>query len=178
MLALALLLVFRPSPPTHSNRPACRPVTGHQRRPPAGLAVPGQRPAGRSGLALRHASQRPSLCRPPQCAPRGQVSIRVRIAAGSLHEQPHELGWAHLVEHLAFRGSANFADREARHIWQQFGASFGSDTNAFTGTTQTFYQLDLPNADRAKLDRSLHVMADMMSSPLFDPPRSRPSGRS
>jgi hypothetical protein len=88
---------------------------------------------------------------------------------GSLHEQPHQLGWAHLVEHLAFRGSANFADREARHIWQQLGASFGSDTNAFTGTTQTFYQLDLPNADRAKLDRSLHVMADMMSSALFDP---------
>ncbi len=101
--------------------------------------------------------------------PAGQVSIRVRIAAGSLHEQPHELGWAHLVEHLAFRGTANFADREARHIWQQLGASFGSDTNAFTGTTQTFYQLDLPNADREKLDRSLHVMADMMSSALFDP---------
>jgi zinc protease len=93
----------------------------------------------------------------------------VRIAGGSLHEQPNELGWAHLTEHLAFRGSANFADREARQIWQQFGASFGSDTNAFTGTTQTSYQLDLPNADRAKLDRSLHVMADMMSSALFDP---------
>jgi zinc protease len=101
--------------------------------------------------------------------PAGQVSIRVRIAAGSLHEQPHELGWAHLTEHLAFRGTANFADREARHIWQQLGASFGSDTNAFTGTTQTSYQLDLPNADRDKLDRSLHVMADMMSSALFDP---------
>jgi zinc protease len=101
--------------------------------------------------------------------PAGQVSIRARIAAGSLHEQPHELGWAHLVEHLAFRGSASFADREARHIWQQLGASFGSDTNAFTGATQTFYQLDLPNADRAKLDRSLHVLADMLSSALFDP---------
>ncbi len=101
--------------------------------------------------------------------PERQVSIRVRIAAGSLHEQPHEQGWAHLVEHLAFRGSANFADREARHIWQQLGASFGSDTNAFTGATQTFYQLDLPNADREKLDRSLHVMADMLSAANFDP---------
>ena len=101
--------------------------------------------------------------------PERQVSIRVRIAAGSLHEQPHELGWAHLVEHLAFRGSASFADREARHIWQQLGASFGSDTNAFTGATQTFYQLDLPNADREKLDRSLHVMADMLSAATFDP---------
>jgi len=101
--------------------------------------------------------------------PERQVSIRVRIAAGSLHERPEELGWAHFVEHLAFRGSANFADREARHIWQQLGASFGSDTNAFTGTTQTFYQLDLPNADREKLDRSLHVMADMLSTALFDP---------
>lgn len=101
--------------------------------------------------------------------PASQVSIRVRIDVGSLNEQPHELGWAHLVEHLAFRGTASFADREARHIWQQLGASFGSDTNATTSITQTVYQLDLPNADRAKLDRSLHVMAEMMSSALFDP---------
>ena len=101
--------------------------------------------------------------------PVDQVSIRLRIDAGSLHERPEELGWAHLIEHLVFRGTARFADREARHIWQELGASFGSDTNAFTGTSQTFYQLDLPNADRAKLDRSLEVMADMMSTALFDP---------
>jgi zinc protease len=101
--------------------------------------------------------------------PERQVSIRVRIDAGSLHETPQQQGWAHLVEHLAFRGTANYADREARHIWQRLGASFGSDTNAFTAATQTVYQLDLPNADTAGLDTSLAVLADMMSGALFDP---------
>jgi len=159
MLALALLLLL--APVAAPAQPAADPQPGWLYR---GSDLPVD-PAWRFGTlanGVHYAVRR-------NARPAGQVSIRVRLAAGSLHEQPHELGWAHLVEHLAFRGSANFADREARHIWQQLGASFGSDTNAFTGTTQTFYQLDLPNADREKLDRSLHVMADMMSSALFDP---------
>ena len=101
--------------------------------------------------------------------PAGQVAIRVRIGAGSLHEEDSERGWAHLVEHLAFRGSKSFGDREARYIWQKLGASFGSDTNASTSPTQTVYQLDLPNADRAKLDQSLHVLSEMVDTALFDP---------
>lgn len=101
--------------------------------------------------------------------PERQVSIRVRIDAGALNERPDQQGWAHLVEHLAFRGTSRFADREARQIWQQLGAGFGSDTNAFTGLNQTVYQLDLPNADRAALDRSLDVLSDMVAGALFDP---------
>jgi zinc protease len=101
--------------------------------------------------------------------PAGQVSIRVRMDTGSLHEEERERGWAHLVEHLAFRGSKSFGDREARYIWQNLGASFGSDTNASTTPTQTVYQLDLPKNDRANLDQSLHVLAEMVDTALFDP---------
>jgi zinc protease len=86
-----------------------------------------------------------------------------------MHEEERERGWAHLVEHMAFRGSASFGDRQARHIWQQLGASFGSDTNASTTPSQTVYQLDLPKNDAANLDQSLHVMAEMVDSALFDP---------
>lgn len=101
--------------------------------------------------------------------PAAQVSIRVRIDAGSLHERDEERGWAHLVEHLAFRGTKSYADREARHIWQKLGASFGSDTNATTQPSQTVYQLDLPGAERAGLDTSLSVLSEMVDSALFDP---------
>jgi zinc protease len=101
--------------------------------------------------------------------PVGQVAIRVRIDAGSLHERDEERGWAHLVEHLAFRGTKSFGDREARHIWQRLGASFGSDTNASTSPTRTVYQLDLPKNDRANLDQSLQVLAEMVDSAIFDP---------
>src|SRR5690606_16795377 len=40
--------------------------------------------------------------------PPGQVSMRVRIDAGSLHEEESERGFAHLVEHLVFRESKYF----------------------------------------------------------------------
>ncbi len=162
--ALALLLILAPTAATAQQAPAPAPAPA----PPGwlyqGSDIPPD-PAWRFGTlpnGLRYAVRR-------NARPERQVSIRIRIDAGSLHEQPNELGWAHLVEHMLFRGTANFADREARQIWQQLGASFGSDTNAFTGITQTFYQLDLPNADRSGLDRSLNVIADMMSSALFNP---------
>ena len=93
----------------------------------------------------------------------------MRIDAGSLNEQDNEQGWAHFVEHLVFRGTKSFGDREARYSWQQLGAGFGSDTNASTGYAQTVYQLDLPRNDRASLDRSLTILAEMMDSARFDP---------
>lgn len=101
--------------------------------------------------------------------PAGQVSIRLRIDAGSLHERDEERGWAHFVEHMAFRGTQNFKDGEARETWQRLGASFGSDTNASTEPTQTVYMLDLPRADRSGLDTSLKLLADMADKAVFDP---------
>ncbi len=117
-------------------------------------------PAWRFGTlpnGLRYAVRRNAL-------PAGQVSIRVRIDAGALHEEDAERGWAHFLEHMLFRGTESFPDRAARETWQRLGASFGSDSNARTSATDTVYQLDLPHADRANLDTSLHVLAEMMSS--------------
>lgn len=111
---------------------------------------------------LRYAVRRNAL-------PAGQVSIRIRIDAGALHEEANERGWAHYVEHMLFRGTENFPDRRARETWAQLGASFGSDTNATTDATETVYQLDLPHADRTSLDTSLNVMAEMMMRARFDP---------
>lgn len=97
--------------------------------------------------------------------PAGQVSIRVRIDAGSLHEEDSEQGYAHLIEHLAFRGSKKFPDGEAKRMWQRLGVTFGSDSNAQTTPTQTVYQLDLPNANSTALDESLNIIAGMVREP-------------
>jgi zinc protease len=101
--------------------------------------------------------------------PAGQVSIRVRIDAGSMHEADNERGWAHFLEHMLFRGTQNYPDRRAREIWQQLGASFGSDTNARTDATNTVYVLNLPHAAREPLDTSLTVLAEMMSQARIEP---------
>lgn len=101
--------------------------------------------------------------------PAGQVSIRIRIDAGSFHEQDQERGWAHFIEHMLFRGTESYPDRRAREIWQELGASFGSDSNAHTTPTQTVYQLNLPHAARGPLDTSLAVLAEMMWRARFEP---------
>ncbi len=97
--------------------------------------------------------------------PAGQVAIRVRIDAGALHENDDELGYAHLLEHLSFRGSTFVPDGEAKRIWQRFGATFGSDSNAQTTATQTVYKLDLPNAKPEVLAESMKILSGMIQSP-------------
>jgi zinc protease len=101
--------------------------------------------------------------------PPGQISVRVRIDAGSLYENEGERGFAHLIEHLSFRGSEYVPDGEAKRIWQRMGTTFGSDTNAQTTPTQTVYKLDLPSATDAGIDESLHILAGMVSKPNITP---------
>ncbi|WP_419809754.1 M16 family metallopeptidase [Sphingomonas sp.] len=100
--------------------------------------------------------------------PPGQVSIRVRVDAGSLYETDDERGFAHFIEHLSFRGSRYVPDGEAKRVWQNFGATFGSDTNASTGPVSTTYKLDLPSATTDRLDQSLKILSGMMAAPVID----------
>lgn len=97
--------------------------------------------------------------------PAGQVSIRVRMDVGSLFESDQELGFAHLLEHLTFRGSLHIPDGEAKRIWQRYGVTFGSDSNALTTPTQTVYQLDLPSVTPDSLDQSMKLLAGMVREP-------------
>jgi len=102
--------------------------------------------------------------------PPGQVSVRVRMDVGSLMEQDSERGFAHLLEHLSFRGSVHVPDGESKRIWQRLGVTFGSDSNASTTFTATTYKLDLPMATPAGLDESFKILAGMMSGPEITQP--------
>lgn len=101
-------------------------------------------------------------------SPPGQVSIRVRIDAGSLAERQSERGFAHFIEHLSFRGSRLLGDGDTKRIWQRLGAAFGSDTNASTTPTATVYKLDLPSATAAGLDEGMKTLAAMIEAPNLD----------
>lgn len=97
--------------------------------------------------------------------PPGQVSIRIHIDAGGMHERPEEAGFAHLIEHLVFRQSKYLGQAQAIPTWQRLGATFGSDTNAETGPTATTFKIDLPDASPASLDESLKLLSGMMIAP-------------
>lgn len=99
--------------------------------------------------------------------PPGQVSIRVRMDVGSLYEQDHERGFAHLLEHLVFRQSRYLADGQAIPTFQRLGATFGSDTNALTSPISTTYKLDLPGVTSAKLDEAFRLLSGMMIAPTL-----------
>ena len=99
--------------------------------------------------------------------PPGQVSIRIRIDAGSMHERDSEMGFAHLLEHMVFRQSKYLGPGEAIPTWQRLGATFGSDTNASTTPTQTVYKLDLPNATPQSLEESFKLLSGMMREPVL-----------
>lgn len=101
--------------------------------------------------------------------PPGQVSIRLRIDAGSLMEHEDERGFAHFMEHLTFRGSKYVPDGESKRIWQRLGVTFGSDSNAQTTPTGTTYALDLPEASADGLDESFKILSGMMTTPNIVP---------
>ena len=118
---------------------------------------------GQLSNGLRYAIRRNGV-------PPGQVSVRLRIDAGSLMERPDELGYAHFMEHLTFRGSRHVPDGESKRIWQRLGVTFGSDSNAQTTPTGTTYALDLPQATQETLGESLKILAGMMADPnIVDP---------
>ncbi len=100
-------------------------------------------------------------------APPCQVAIRIRIDAGSLHEEEGERGYAHFIEHLLFRESRDLGPGEAIPHFQRMGASLGLDAGATTSSTQTVYQLDLPNASRSRLEETTRLLAGMIQEPAL-----------
>ena len=100
--------------------------------------------------------------------PPRQVSIRIRIDAGSIHEEDDERGFAHLMEHLSFRESKYLGPAMAIPTWQRLGATFGSDTNAETSPTHTVYKLDLPNATPQALEESFKLLSGMIREPVLN----------
>ncbi len=101
--------------------------------------------------------------------PKGQTSLRLRIGSGSLEEDASEQGLAHVLEHMAFKGSTHAPNGEFVKILERQGLSFGGDTNARTGFTDTVYQLDLPQSDAKTLDIGLTLLSDIGDGLLLKP---------
>ncbi len=104
----------------------------------------------------------------PNQRPQNQVIVRMTIDFGSAAEAEDEQGLAHFIEHMAFNGTTNVPEGEMVKMLERLGLSFGADTNASTGYTQTQYKLDLPRADPALLERSLFLMRETASEILFN----------
>ncbi len=101
--------------------------------------------------------------------PKAEVSIRLRIGAGSLMESDAQQGLAHMIEHMSFRGTTHVPQSEEWKGLQRLGMAMGADVSAFTSDTQTFFQFDLPSADAGALDTGLMRMRETASEILMRP---------
>jgi zinc protease len=95
--------------------------------------------------------------------PSGQAAIRFRIGSGSLEENDNQQGLAHVLEHMAFKGSTHVAEGEMMRILQRKGLAFGPDINAHTSYGETVYGLDLPKADADTVSTGLMLMRETAS---------------
>src|SRR5688500_15640954 len=57
--------------------------------------------------------------------PAKRVALRLAINAGSIHEADDQQGLAHLLEHMAFNGSAHFKPGELIAAFESIGARLG-----------------------------------------------------
>lgn len=104
----------------------------------------------------------------PNQRPQNQVLVRMAIDFGAAAEADDEQGLAHFIEHMAFNGSTNVPEGEMVKMLERLGLSFGADTNASTGYTQTQYKLDLPKADPRLIERALFLMRETASNISFN----------
>ena len=104
----------------------------------------------------------------PNQRPQNQVVVRMAVDFGSAAEAEDEQGLAHFIEHMAFNGTTNVPEGEMVKTLERLGLSFGADTNASTGYTQTQYKLDLPKAEPALIERALFLMRETASEVLFN----------
>src|ERR1700722_17248035 len=74
--------------------------------------------------------------------PANRIALRLAVKAGSIDEADDQQGLAHLIEHMAFNGSAHFKPGEIFSYFESFGARLGPHVNAQTGFDQTVYMLD------------------------------------
>jgi predicted Zn-dependent peptidase len=88
------------------------------------------------------------------------AALGVWTGVGGRDEKPNEHGISHLLEHMAFKGTAT---RTAREIAEEIEA-VGGDLNAATSVETTAYYARVMKAD---VPLALEVLSDILSNPSF-----------
>jgi predicted Zn-dependent peptidase len=89
------------------------------------------------------------------------ATLGVWVGAGSRNEEPHEHGLSHLIEHMAFKGTAL---RSARKIAEDI-ENVGGDINAATSVEYTSYTARVLGEN---VDVALDVVGDILTNSVFD----------
>jgi zinc protease len=125
--------------------------------PPEELRADPAQQAGTLGNGIRYV-----VVEHPASA--GEISLRLMVLTGSMHEEPGEEGFAHFIEHLAFQETG---EGHAFEVFERLGLASGADTNAHTSLDHTLYKLDLPSADETTLETACAFLSRTAGSMTF-----------
>ncbi|MCE5205858.1 MAG: insulinase family protein [Porphyromonadaceae bacterium] len=84
------------------------------------------------------------------------------VGAGSRDEYPDELGMAHFVEHMLFKGTTK---RKAHHIANRM-ENVGGELNAYTTKEETFYYVTFLEE---YFSRATELLSDILFHSVFSP---------
>ena len=101
--------------------------------------------------------------------PAKRVLLRLAVKTGSLDEADDQQGLAHMLEHMAFNGSAHFKPGELISYFESTGARLGPHVNAYTSFEETVYMLDLPSDKPEIVDKGLTALSDFAGGLTLDP---------
>ena len=101
--------------------------------------------------------------------PEKRAELRLVVNAGSVLEDEDQRGLAHMVEHMAFRGTRHFARNQISSYLESVGMRFGPDINAFTSFDETVYMITIPTDTAAIVDKGFRILADWAHYVSFEP---------
>ncbi len=105
----------------------------------------------------------------PNARPEKRVALRLAVKAGSIDEDDDQRGLAHVLEHMAFNGTAHFKPGELITYLESIGARFGPHVNAYTSYDETVYMLDVPTDREGVVDRGFSALSDFAGGMALDP---------
>jgi zinc protease len=91
------------------------------------------------------------------------AAVNIWYNVGSKHEQPGRTGFAHLFEHVMFKGSRNVGDGQHFAMLEAAGGRAGADINGTTSFDRTNYFEQVPSN---QVELALWLEADRMGTLL------------
>ncbi|WP_411703904.1 M16 family metallopeptidase [Edaphovirga cremea] len=100
--------------------------------------------------------------------PSDRIELRLMVRGGSLIEGAQQVGYSHLLPHLALTRSESFSAAQLQSLWQQSIDNEKPLPPAVSSYDYTLYNLSLPNNRPDLLKEALNWLADTSGKMVID----------
>lgn len=96
---------------------------------------------------------------------KGRADFYIIHKVGAIQENDNQLGLAHFLEHMCFKGTTHFPDNNLISYCESLGLQFGTDLNATTRVDETVCRVsNVPTTRPSTLDSCLLILQDWSGS--------------